>query len=641
MTAVHGWHRGEQLARRKFGVDKIASVATLYTHIRADVPEQHSAFYCSSIQFLPVCILDDAQRPWVSILASTDGEVGFVKYPKHNTLTIDAKPWPGDPFHRYLSNMNCKGRSNLIGGLGIEVSTRKRNKFAGHMTKIETNKDDIHIELEANQAVGHCPKYITLRDLLPHPKTSCFLEEDRPRLLQDDKLSQNAIDFILGADTVFLGTTYSAMEEESALYPSHLGLNHRGGRPGFIRVKPSDGRTVVLPDFKGANYLNSLGNIEATPFAAMAFVSFATGDILYLTGNARNLHGDEARAIMPLQEILTEIYVTGYTLVRDALPVRQDPAVKVEISPYSPAARFLAEEVHEGQSVQELERPTALLTRIIVHTPTLATFEWEASSPLHYKPGQSAILVFSPSFVNSHLSIEGEGDSKEEFIRTWTISNASETETPLFSLTMREKPGGKVTGALFDLARKLSAKGQAEILDNSRSLDLRATITGISGEFVLPQIKPNLPVVIGTKEIKHIFWIAGGIGITPFIAMLAALSDMTYHPLCNITLMISAREPDVMLSLVSKAINGHSFPPYLSIHIFTSDKIANLHPELKFCVHTGRIPATFFEDRKDCLTADGTEIYLCGSGPFEESVLNSLGRIGTDLGRIHREGFAY
>lgn len=389
----------------------------------------------------------------------------------------------------------------------------------------------------------------------------------------------------------------------------------------------------------GANYLNSLGNIESTPFASLAFISFTTGDILYLTGKARNVHGDEARAIMPLQDTLTKIYVTGYILLRDALPVRQDPAVKVEISPYSPPVRLLAEEA-QTEPAQVPNRPTALLTRIVVHTPTLATFEWESSSPLHFIPGQSAIMEFSPSFVDPRMSIEQDGATKEGFIRTWTISNASETETSFFSLTMREKPGGKVTGALFDLVRKLSTEGKAGILDNSRPLNLRANIVGISGEFVLPQIKPHLPIVVGAKEIKHIYWIAGGIGITPFIAMLVALSELTYAPPVDITLLISAREPDVMLSLVSTAIKGKS-SPYLSIHLFTSEEFTGDYSELKFSAHPGRIASSFFEDRKDYLSADDTKIYLCGSGPFEDSVLTSLGGIGVNLGRIHREGFAY
>jgi hypothetical protein len=28
-------------------------------------------------------------------------------------------------------------------------------------------------------------------------------------------------------------------------------MNQRGGLPGFIRVLPSDGRTLVLPDYSG------------------------------------------------------------------------------------------------------------------------------------------------------------------------------------------------------------------------------------------------------------------------------------------------------------------------------------------------------------------------------------------------------
>jgi hypothetical protein len=63
-----------------------------------------------------------------------------------------------------------------------------------------------------------------------------------------------AIAFILESDTVWLGTTHAAAEE-AQLHPSHLGMNHRGGRPGFIRVKPSDGRTVVLPDFSGSSVI--------------------------------------------------------------------------------------------------------------------------------------------------------------------------------------------------------------------------------------------------------------------------------------------------------------------------------------------------------------------------------------------------
>jgi hypothetical protein len=52
---------------------------------------------------------------------------------------------------------------------------------------------------------------------------------------------------------VFFGTTYAAPSSEASKFPSHLGMNQRGGRPGFLRVVPSDGRTVVLPDYSGTD----------------------------------------------------------------------------------------------------------------------------------------------------------------------------------------------------------------------------------------------------------------------------------------------------------------------------------------------------------------------------------------------------
>jgi hypothetical protein len=93
-------------------------------------------------------------------------------------------------------------------------------------------------------------KYITTRSLIPHACT--------PRIIHDVRttpptavLPEDAISFIHACDTTFLGTTFQAAKgEESTKTPSHLGLNHRGGRPGFIRVR-ADKRTVVMPDYSG------------------------------------------------------------------------------------------------------------------------------------------------------------------------------------------------------------------------------------------------------------------------------------------------------------------------------------------------------------------------------------------------------
>jgi hypothetical protein len=122
----------------------------------------------------------------------------------------------------------------------------------------------------------------------------------------------------------------------------------RSGRPGFIHVSLSNGRTIVLPDFagtypfhvqaffrhssnntvmiKGNRLITSLGNslpANGTLLAALTIMSFTTSDVVYVTGNARRLIGGEARVIMPQQNALTVFEATGAVLVRNALPIRE------------------------------------------------------------------------------------------------------------------------------------------------------------------------------------------------------------------------------------------------------------------------------------------------------------------------------
>lgn len=97
----------------------------------------------------------------------------------------------------------------------------------------------------------NCPKYINIRTLLPHPDTNPIIASQCLHMSASERLPEQAVSMILEADTVFLGTVYNALPEDAELYPSHLGMNQRGGRPGFVRISPSDGRTAVLPDFSG------------------------------------------------------------------------------------------------------------------------------------------------------------------------------------------------------------------------------------------------------------------------------------------------------------------------------------------------------------------------------------------------------
>lgn len=404
--------------------------------------------------------------------------------------------------------------------------------------------------------------------------------------------------------------------------------------------------------------MTSFGNIEATPLASLTFVSFTTGDILYITGTAQNLYEREAQKLMPFQDRLTAIQATGYTYVQDALPVRQRPGTTDEPSPYSPPIRYLAEETPQVKLFDESEKSTALLTSITLHSPSIATFTWEASQPISVIPGQCAIMGFAPLLGGKkyqHMAPYNPASVNDDRVRTWTISRT--TAPSSYSLTMREKPGGAVTGALFSIARKL-AEVKPSILEDSRPLSLSVDLIGITGDFVLP--KPTSATsdhAVAGDELRYLvrqmtltpvpnkktLWVAGGIGITPFLAMLRGLGDDTGD--WDINLVVSTREPDILLPLISAALPPQNSHSHVLVDVFSEKPIPDLTGGADSTMlrrHTGRITPSIFAELEWTKAAPGNrEVFICGPEPFEKVVVDALLNLGVEQDAIHREGFAY
>ncbi|KAG6916401.1 hypothetical protein DXG01_006980 [Tephrocybe rancida] len=626
--SLNGWHRGERGIHEKLGHTEDYTIMSLYHGISGDLPEEHAIFYTTRLPFLPIVTLDASGRPWGSVLAGRDGKPGFVSRNRYNVLSVDAKLWVGEPLLRNLEGYT-ESESTLVAGIGVEYSTRRRNKFAGKVISLEKNGENIHFDVSVSEALGNCPKYITIRDLVPNPDTLPIISYENLNLEQNDRLPEDVISFILESDTVFLGTIYTAPAEEASRYPSHLGMNQRGGRKGFIRVLPSDGRTVVLPDFSGNRFMTSLGNIEADPLASLTFISFTTSSILYLTGTATNHIGTSAHQLMPThnQNALTTLHVTGYTLVANALPIRQRPGTEPLPSPYSPPVRLLAEESGLGPTK---EGATALLTRIEMHSSTLATFTWEPSEKLSIVAGQAAILDFTPLLgaqAYQHMAPSNPASLNDDRVRTWTVSRSS---TESFSLTMREKPGGAVTGALFSIARKLQAV-RPTLLEDARPLALTVGLVGVSGEFVLPPTP--------RYGMQKLLWLAGGIGVTPFVAMIRGLDPEAKY---NVHLVLSTREPEVLLPLLEEALlsHQHNAGSTFAFDVFSEKDVPDLKNEKGVVLrkHRGRVARALIELDSD---VGEKEVYLCGPVAFEEAVLGILGDLGVDKARVRREGFGY
>ncbi|KAJ5666105.1 uncharacterized protein N7477_008553 [Penicillium maclennaniae] len=632
-TALHGWHPGELTIQRKLGFANAATDG--WSRISNFMPEQHRLFHTSNLPFIPIATLDEEGRPWASIVAGSTGESGFVESPDPRTLTFHTRLWEGDPLldtARAWVDQNGRKATRerfLTAGLGIEFSTRRRNKFAGSIRGVRRWSDaDYQVDVEVTEAIGNCPKYINIRKLVPHPHTRPELVYQRQHLTPQQRLPDEVIQFIIDADTIFIGSIFKSNAPE---FPSHAGMNARSGLPGFIRVSPSDGRTVVIPDYSGNRFVSSLGNIESSGVVGLTIVSFTTGDILYLTGTAENMVGPPALKIMARHASITSMNVTGFTFVRDALPVRQQIGTSVERSPYSPKVKYLVEEA-ESQ-MDGAQQHKAQLQGAVQLSSDLAVFKFKVSSAagasdLKIRPGQAIVLDFMdwigpPKY--QHMANSAPSSINDDRVRTWTVSSAHEDgKTTWFELTMRKVKGGAVTGALFDLLRQDPSNKIGQPV--SFNTPVTADIVGVTGDFCMGQGKLNLLLI------------AGGIGITPFLAMLNALAARGSKARSEVMLVLATREPDIMINLMKPALD--KMPPTVNIkiamfgHASDFDTTCLNSPGREISMHTGRVVANYWKG----LPLD-KEVFICGPNGFGDSVTDGLQAAGFPLTRIHREGF--
>jgi hypothetical protein len=414
--------------------------------------------------------------------------------------------------------------------------------------------------------------------------------------------------------------------------------------------------------------MSSLGNIEYTPVASVLIVDFSTGDVLYLTGDAENLQGEAAEHIMPTHKSLTTLRVTGYRFVKDALPLRQKE--DIEPSPYSPPVKLLKEEIElQGAHTTFFggvggKLPQATLQRVDLHSPTIATFTFK-SAPLSIRPGQAIILDFKALLGDPQYRHMSEGKPSlvnDDLIRTWTVSSYH-PQTPAdaeglesqsnFRLTMKEKEGGLVTGALFNIARGLKAS-KPHLLADVTPFNIEAGIVGVSGDFYLPLDEAPSE---GWTQTQQLFWAAGGIGLTPFLVMLRAIlgskSANARNRSWDIVFALSTREPQILLPLVEEVFKAdsttapdnstHHPDVRLHLHLFTREPVPDsLASSLSFDIttHPERLEERWFVEQKK--TLEGREAYVCGPAEFENLVVDSLvNAVGLEKGRVQKEGFAY
>jgi predicted pyridoxine 5'-phosphate oxidase superfamily flavin-nucleotide-binding protein len=247
------WHDGELRAQRLSGADHIPGGAG----IRDVMPDQHRDFF-ASLPFMVAATVDEAGAPMATLLT---GRPGFVASPDPTSLAIAARS--ADPAGRRL----VPGAP--IGLLGIQPDTRRRNRANG----VVTAADDAGMTVQVRQSFGNCPQYIHPRHLIVEPSADPF---ETVQGLDDAARAQ-----IAAADTFFVATGSGPQVENGG-----VDISHRGGPAGFVRI---EGDELVIPDYRGNRYFNTLGNLLLEPRAALLFVDFAAGRMLQLQGTAEVL----------------------------------------------------------------------------------------------------------------------------------------------------------------------------------------------------------------------------------------------------------------------------------------------------------------------------------------------------------------
>jgi len=244
------FHHGERLAQERVGV-RTRMAARGGAAIRNWMPDQHQSFF-AALPFVLIATTDRDGWPGGTVL---EGTPGFVSSPDPRTLHVVTRETDDPVVSRLVEGAG-------VGILGIDLATRRRNRVNGRLTRIGCDGLDIAVE----QSFGNCARYIQGREIVP---TESVVTGARHERLAG--IDAEARHLIAASDTFFVASSAG----------DAVDISHRGGRPGFVRM---EGDVLMIPDFSGNHYFNTLGNFLLSPRAGLLFIDFGRGGLLHLSG---------------------------------------------------------------------------------------------------------------------------------------------------------------------------------------------------------------------------------------------------------------------------------------------------------------------------------------------------------------------
>ncbi len=569
------FHRGEQILQQRLGVrDKMERFGRQV--IRDQLPAQHRDFY-ARLPFVFAGHADGEGWPWASILFN---EPGFITSNDARKLEIKAAPVAGDPLAAALH------AGTRLGLLGIELTTRRRNRLAAHITGVTKEG----IELAVDQAFGNCPQYIQHRELLALDPQAVAA----PEIERISGLSAEACALIERSDTFFVASYKAADSGQSS---DGADVSHRGGKPGFIRV---DGNTLIIPDYLGNNHFNTLGNFHETPKAGLLFVDFDHGHLLTLTGRVELLWDSDETHYFAGAERLWKFHLDHGFYQKNVLPLRwrlNDYSPNTLLTGTWPEAQALA--LAEQQREQWLPYK---VQRVVDESADIRSFYLQAQGhqKLTFKPGQ---------FLTLRAMVAGK-----PVIRTYTLSSAPGDEYYRISVKREAGRGDTPQGLMSNYLHQTLAVGD-----------------------VLQAKSPRGDFSFDASETRPAVLLSAGIGITPMLSMARHALDegvRTRSPR-QLTLISTARDQQQRgfvseLDNIASESKGH----ICNFWAMTQpDREAQ--PGRDFH-HRGRISAELLQA---VLPLDDYDFYLCGPGAFMQAMYDMVRALGVKDGRIFAESF--
>jgi ferredoxin-NADP reductase/predicted pyridoxine 5'-phosphate oxidase superfamily flavin-nucleotide-binding protein len=575
-----------------------------------DMPDQHSEFF-TNLSYFGISTIDADGRPWATIIVGSP--TTLIHAVSKIQLNISAVLPEGDPFvSSVISTVDASCR--YFAGVGVDFSNRRRNKVAGFIAASDLTDKTLNLSLITNESLGNCPKYITIRKLEYYKRHSQIGADHRNA--DNVPLNQECRDIINQASTIFLATRHTSNVFDNT---SDLGLNHRGGPPGFVRTYEENGNTyLVIPDFSGNRFYQSLGNVETDKVAGVVFPCFTTGDMLHVTGIAENIYDDEAERIMPRVTLITRIKQTGHVWIKKALNLKL--LAPEQYSPYNPPVRYLTSELEKMGKPAKPANTWATLVDIKKLTQRISRFTFELEEKVSFKPGGFVIFDFAHLIlrVYHHMNNDNPQSVNDDYVRTWTIS----TSPPFDPNTNTFEATNKVSCTI-----KHAPKGVMSSLLHSHSIDqqppLHVKFVGVGGEFTCFDKCNQAP--------EKLLFVAGGIGVTPLLAMLEGLSQTKQK--VDIVVLFAGRGDEI--NLLNDFISS---PIVSSVSIFDSTGANASTKSESLKVYNRRMQSSDLIDVPDISNRCA---YICGPDQFMADIGSWLKETGVKPSLIKTESFLF